>query len=373
MKYVYEEVAKWMNENNKKQIDLSNGASVSKAIISRLLKTEGEKNLEFSSVLSIFRYIEPEHYMEKMDEYCARLTKPQGILNALEYAYNFQRIELTNDLLAEHSDRKGDIRHWLKVYALQRDIDKKSEEIAFEEMRELYGQVEQTEVKIRLDLIEHNLSFRNNNYSTSSFLERINKKIELLQEGFLKETYRLRYFFIQSLCKLYEQDSPDTAIQYAKYILLSPATPDLLKAPVEHMLGHAYMISDLEKSVYYIKKAATTYRSVEDPRYMGLESDDINFVQNINNALIPLDGLSGEELAHQYIVRNEMANALTVLNNFDEDSKTSYYYIYFGIAEKNLLKFLKGYGILMKTGNVFLSQIFESKFYAVFENREVLV
>ncbi|MBX0320099.1 AimR family lysis-lysogeny pheromone receptor [Shouchella clausii] len=365
MEYVYNELTNWMKINNKKQVDVVNGANLPKALVSRLISTKGQKKLEFGSVLSLFRFIEPEYYLDKMDEYCMLLTKPIGILNALEFAHNFQRVELTNNLLAEHSDRKGDVKNWLKTYALQRDLEKKDIESAFETIRELYGIVEQTEVKIRLDFIEHSLTFRNNNYSTKVFLDRIKKKIDLLPEGYLKESFKLRYYANLSLAKLYEDNDPEMAIKYGEYIVQSMLVPDIIKAPALHMMGHAYIQTSPAKSKFYITQAAETYRaSGSEGFYTSLISNDIPFVQNINNEKIPLDKLEGEELAHQYIVRRDYFNAAKVLRSLKE--KTAFHYIYLGIAEKNLLFILKGYGILNKTGNVFLAQVFENKLSNMF-------
>jgi len=340
------------------QATLSRETGVSKFTISRFLKAKGAKDIEFKAALSLMKYFDSYNFGEMMDEYCLKLNKPVGIINALEFASNYKRGDLTDNLIAKHSDKNGEIKEWLEVYDLNRKRTSLPVANVLDKCKYLYGRVSSPEVQIKLDLIEA-ATISKNDYQTLHYMaERVDEKVKHLREGFVKDSFKTKIYGYYSYSKLYNHNSPSEAIEYAEYIINSPVSPSYLIGSAYVTIGQAQMFVDKEKSLKNIETAIRYYeRESEYESYAELlKTNDIVFIKNIHGEFMDLNSLEGEELAHQYIVREEFEKAVSVL---DEIEETTFALLYRGIATKNLGNLLEAYGQLIKSGKTYFKYLVE--------------
>ncbi|WP_144559522.1 AimR family lysis-lysogeny pheromone receptor [Shouchella miscanthi] len=352
---LFNSINKWLSKEGNKQIDITHNTGIAKSLISDVIDKKGSKDLRFSKTLSVLRYIE-EDYLEVMDDYCRTLKKPVGILNSLEYASNFERQELMDDLLTEYKDHRGEVKEWVEIYRFNRDRNIMTPEVAWEKCRELYGRVTVPDAQLKLDLIETSIHFRNDQYNIRSFIDRVERKIGTLKEGFLKDSLKVKYHLNYSFVCLYENEDIDEAIMHAKEVTKSKLVPIYLVACAYHLLGHAEMYRNKELSLHNLKEAKRLYKLASSSKAAQIEQD-IQFVLNVHGEYQEIESLKDEELAFQYLVRKENEKARKALETVDK--KSPFALLYLGIATKDIKPIIKGYGLMKQSGNNFFAQLFE--------------
>lgn len=365
---LFKSIMDWLSKGDNKQIDITYNTGIAKSLISDVIDKKGQKDLRFSKTLSVLRYIEDD-YLDVMDEYCRTLSKPVGILNSLEYASNFGRDELMDDLLTEYKDHRGEVKEWVEIYRFNRDRNIMSPEIAWEKCRELYGRVTVPDAQLKLDLIETSIHFRNDQYNIKSFNDRVERKIGTLKEGFLKDSLKVKYHLNYSFVCLYENEDIEGAIIHAKEVTKSKLVPIFLVGCAYHLLGHAEMYRSKEISLKHLEEAKRLYKLSSSKKASTIQQD-IQFVKNIHGEHQDLSELEEEELAYQYIVRNENDKARNALDLIKH--KSPFAMLYLGMATKDITPIIKGYGLIKQSGNNFFAQLFE-KSIAEFHGREVKI
>lgn len=354
---LYRSISNWLSEPGRKQIDITNNTGVSKSLISLVLDKKGQKDLQFSKALSIIRYIEDD-YLEVMDDYCRGLTKPMGVLNSLEYASNFGRKDLLDDLIADYSDHRGEVKEWVEIYKFERDRQMMKPEQAWEKCRELYGRVSLLDAKIKIELIESAIQFRDNEYNLKSFINRVENKFSYLRDGFFKDTLQVRYHLHVALVSLYEDVNIDKAVEHATKVIKSWLAHPFLIASAYHVLGHTEMYKSAAKSVEYLEKARRFYKLADSPKHKDIDQD-IHFVNNLHGIKMDLDSMDQEETAHQLYVRGEVGRAVKILDSIKD--KTAYGYLYTALCKNDAAALFTGYGMIKRSGNNFFSLLYEEK------------
>ncbi|MBG9785644.1 AimR family lysis-lysogeny pheromone receptor [Shouchella lehensis] len=370
--YLYRFVVEQMNERSfLDQATLSRETGVSKFTISRFLKVKGDKDIEFKAALSLMKFFDSINFGEYMDEYCLKLNKPVGIINALEFASNYKRGDLTDNLIAKHSDKKGEIKEWLEVYDLNRKRTSMSDNDVLNKCKVLYGRVSAPEIQIKLDLIEA-ATISVNDYQTLHYMaERVNLKVKELREGFIKDSFQIKIFSYFSYAKLYNHNDPETAISYSESIIRNSVSPNYLIGSAYVIIGQAYMFTDKTKSLKNIEKAITKFEDDGNLEFAKkLRENDIAFIKNVHKVEMDLNVLRGEELAHQLLVRNKYQEALDVLNKLPE---TTFSLIYKGVATCNITYLLDAYGLLVKSGKAYYKRLVEREINKIVDqNKGVL-
>lgn len=364
---LYKSILGWLSHPGNKQIDITNATGVSKQLISMVLDKKGKKNLAFSNVLAVIRYIESD-YLDVMDNHCRSLHKPLGILNSLEYASNFERHELLDDLIAEYKDERGEVKEWVEIYRFNRDKHALDNEEALEKCRELYGRVTQPDAKLKLDLIESSINFKGNQFNIKEFVHRAEKKLKLLRNGFLKDSLEIRYNLNRAFICLYEEMDTDEAIKYAKKVTDSWLAPAYLIGCAYHLMSHANMYGSLDNSLELIERAAHFYSQSDKVKGQSLEQDKV-FLFNLHNKIIDEEIPDNEERAHQFIVQGKNIDAEEVLSEITE--KTPFGLLYEGMCKKDISPILKGYGLIKESGNHFFARYFERQIAALYHAKEV--
>ncbi|WP_054704824.1 AimR family lysis-lysogeny pheromone receptor [Bacillus sp. JCM 19041] len=351
--YLYGVVKEFLrNRPTLDQATISRETGVSKHALSRFLLAKGEKEIDFQSALSLLKFFDSNSFADVMDEYCHMLHKPVGIMNSLEFASNYKRHDLTDNLLATHADKKGEMKEWLKVYSLNKRKAELSYEQITEMCKDLYGKVSSTEVKIKLDLIEASCMTNVDYQSVMRLTERLEGKVEALRDGFIKESFKMRLYGYYANSTLYFNADTEKALDYAYQVIQSKVVPMFWLASSHLTIGHAKMYDDKIGAINEIELSSKYFRLAgNEPLSKQLINNDVMFVRNYYKDRINTDLLSGEELAHQYIVREENEKAIKVIEELEESSPFAL--IYKGMAKKNLTDMLDGYGQLVKTGRLF--------------------
>ncbi|GAF22528.1 LOW QUALITY PROTEIN: hypothetical protein JCM19047_2286 [Bacillus sp. JCM 19047] len=358
--YLYQLVRNYLSIEGNKQVDISKATGISKPLISMFLDKKGQKDLQFSNSFAIIRYIEKEDYLDVMDDYCRTLTKPIGILSSLEYASNFNRRDLLDDLLSVHQDHKGEVKEWIEIYRFERDKDLLTSEMAWERCRSLFGKVTIPEALLKLELIESTLTFKQNFYDMNNFLARTDRKVHVLREGFLKDSLLLKYDLQRAYDSLYNRIDIQDAIQNANNILKSPLASDFIVASANHLLGHAYQGHSVDLAIRYLEMAQACYKKANSKKHEEMEQD-IAFVLSIHNVIHDrcLSCGDEEEVAHQHYVRGEVNKAIRLLKN--QSQLSPFGKLYLGLCTKNVHQVFEGYGEMKQSGNNYFATFFTTK------------
>ncbi|WP_144558557.1 AimR family lysis-lysogeny pheromone receptor [Shouchella miscanthi] len=355
--YLHEIVKGYMNEKNIAQVDISNAIDLPQVYISRFLKAAGKNDLEFATVIAIVRFLAPSNFLEIMDNYCIKLEKPLGIMNALEFASNYKRADLTDNLIAMHSDKKGEIKDWLDVYDLNRRKPHMTTSEIVESCKSLYGKVSSIEMKIKLDLIETVSTYRNDYRILLQMADRLEPKLDKVRGSFIKDSFKVKLYVFFANAHLYFNNNVDKARYYADFVINSNVAPLYLVASAHLTTGHSHMFTDRDKSIKQIDRAALLFKgSHHDSFSEELKTNDIPFVLNYHKIIIETP-LKGEELAHQYIVRGELDKASEVLNETGNDNPFTS--LYKGMVTKDIQHLLNGHAQIVKMGMLFYKTIFE--------------
>ncbi|PAF08637.1 hypothetical protein CHH65_13700 [Shouchella clausii] len=361
--YLYHVVKTYMNEKKLQQIDVSHATGIRKEYISRFLSAKGKNDLEFSTVLNLIRYLAASEYLEIMDNYCLKLEKPLGIMNALEYASNYERHDLTSNLLALHAGhKKGEIREWLEVYDLNKRRKTMSPYDVMDACRNLYGKVTSDEVKVKIDLIEAVSTYTKDYKSLLRMCDRIETKIKQLRDGFIKESFKIRFFNLHANAVLYYKNDVDTALEHTEYVIKNKVSPTFLVASAHLIRGQAQMYDRKEESIQNIRTAAKLFKLAGYSDYaQNLLENDLVFVQNYHRDIVDLENLKDGELAHQLLVRGDREKACEVLSKLDD--KDPFTLLYKGMAFRDMSYFIEGHAIIVRDGKTFFKRAFEREFY----------
>nr|WP_241741937.1 AimR family lysis-lysogeny pheromone receptor [Shouchella lehensis] len=347
-------MCKWLSYPGNKQIDISRKSGVSKQLVNKVLEQKGKKDFTFSNVLRIIRSIDSD-FDNTMEEYCRSQTKPSGILNALEYASNFRKYELLDDLIAENRDQKGEIKDWVQIYRLSRDFKEYSYNEAIQKCRELYGRVSLPEAKLKLELIEFDIKYSLFQSDIKFYISSFEEKIKTLRSGFLKDSLEIRYKLFKSFVSLYEYSDIEHSIKLANEIICSPLSASYIIGSAFHIKGQAYMFTDLKESIDCLDNAMLYYAQTDKVKAESIK-EDIYFTLNANGQLIDLEELQGEELIHQLIVRKDYETARLLLKT----TNSPFDYLFKGIVENDLSLIFESYGMLRSSGQLFFANYIRS-------------
>lgn len=356
----------WLSYEGNKQIDIARKSGVSKQLIYMVLDKKGKKDLTFSKALSIIRAIDDD-FENTMDDYCREQDKPTGILSALEYASNFRRNELLDDLIAENRDQKGEIKDWVQIYRLNRDARKYSINDAIQKCRELYGKVSSPEAKLKLELTEFDIKFNLYQSDIRYYISSFETKINELKEGFIKDSLEAKYKLFKAFISLYENNEVDKAIKLSDEIIGSSLSSTYIVGSAYHIKGHAYMYSDYDLSLNSLDKARYFYGITDEKKGNSIQ-EDIYFVMNVNKKEIPLDQLEGEELIHQLIIRGNHEEARSLIDN---ESKSPYEIMFKGILDRNPDLVFESYGLLRSAGKLFFANYIKKVYENLYSVKEV--
>jgi hypothetical protein len=357
-----EKVLFLMNEKGLKSAHIAEALGWQRSIMSRFLSGG---TLEFHNAFRLVKYLDQVNYLEILDEYCETLEKKSGILCALEYASNFGRHKLTDKLIQIHKNKKGEVAEYVSIYKMYRQRKSMSDGEILEFTKEGYGKTSSLELNTKILLIEAGMYFDAQKFAVvHSLLDSIDQKIKGITNKFVKESFQVRLSIFGANAELKAAGNAERSINYCDFLINSYATPDVLIASAYHTLGHACIFDSLAKSAFYFKKASELYKHagyVENAKEV--INSDLSLAHNIHKKEIALN-ITGEELAHQLIVRNEKEKALEVLSELEEE--TPYSILYKGMAEENFSLVLKAHGIMMKAGDNFFIKLFEQELFRLY-------
>lgn len=351
-----------------KQIDISNELGINRSDISKFL---AGKKIDFYNVFILTKHLDPIGYLDILDSYCKSFNTPVGIQNALEYASNHNRTALMEYLLETHSDRKDAIREWISVYSLHSSFKSMESHIVIQQCRELYGNVNAPELKIKLDLIEAAINYQNRKHLMYEISKRLQGRIEELKKGFIKESFKVRLCSYLAPAVLYVNEDVETAKMLSEEVIKNPVSPSHLIAASYHTMSHAFLFNSVDLSVDYLERAIRLYMSEgNDKRAKILRSNDLAFAKSFHNLTFEVHDLTDEELAHQLIVRGETDRAISILESKKE--LDSFGKLYLGIAKNDFTLLLESHGMMARTGNNFFLKIFENKLAQIINGKGVL-
>ncbi|GAF19484.1 hypothetical protein JCM19046_4137 [Bacillus sp. JCM 19046] len=270
-----------------------------------------------------------------MESYCLKLDDLNGIVNALEFASNYNRSYLTDKLIAKHQNRTGLIKDWITIYSLNSRKREQASSTFVKQVRDLVSQVSTNEMKIRLQLMETEMVAQDDYKALMALTENLNIMLYEMDDSYLKESFKVKVYSYFATAMLYYKNDQDQAIEYANYLIQNKITPMYLMASAHLTIGQAFLFEEQEASLRNIRIAIEMFHLCGHEKYaQQIRENDLVFVQNYHEEKVDLCALSGEELAHQLIVRKQYKQALAVLKLVE---KTSFSTVYQGIASKDRL------------------------------------
>ncbi|MBM7839065.1 flagellar biosynthesis regulator FlbT [Alkalihalobacillus xiaoxiensis] len=334
--YLYRMIKKLMVKHEIDDLKMiSRGSGVPASTLSSFLGAEGEINLKFEEALTVTKYFNSIEFLKIMESYCLKLDDLNGIVNALEFASNYNQSYLTDKLIAKHQNRTGLIKDWVTIYSLNSRKREQASSTFVKQVRDLVSQVSTNEMKIRLQLMETEMVAHDDYKALMALTEDLNIMLYEMDDSYLKESFKVKIYSYFATAMLYYKNDQDQAIEYANYLIQNKITPMYLMASAHLTIGQAFLFEEQEASLRNIRIAIEMFHLCGHEKYaQQIRENDLMFVQNYHEEKVDLCALSGEELAHQLIVRKQYKQALAVLKLVE---KTSFSTVYQGIASKDRL------------------------------------
>ena len=354
-----------MNEKELLPSQVAESLGWQRSIMSKFLSGT---TLDFYNALRLAKQLDTLNYLEIMDDYCLTLKKKSGVLCAFEYASNYVRKHVTAKLLDIHSNKKGEIGEYCKIYKFYNERRNYSIVETLEFLKQNYGKTVSPELNIKILLIEAGMYFDEMKFQTVlSLLQPLSKRIAEVRNRFVKESFDVRYAIFAANAELKASGNTKESVKHCHFLIDSIVTPDVLFASAHHTLGHAKIFDSREESVYLFNRAIDLYKLAGyESNAKSVQICDIAIVNNIHKQITDLDGLVGEELAHQLIIRGENNSALDILKDLPE---SPYTYLYEGMARKNFPLILKAHGIMMREGDGFFIKLFEKELFDLYNQK----
>ncbi|AIC95420.1 AimR family lysis-lysogeny pheromone receptor [Shouchella lehensis] len=360
-----EKMVSLMNEKELVPSQVAESLGWQRSIMSKFLSGT---TLDFYNALRLAKYLDGINYLEIMDDYCLSMDKKSGILCAFEYASNFMRHELTDKLVLLHEDKKGEVGEYCTIYKFNRERRDYSFNDAIEFLKYHYGKTNSLEINTKILLIEAGMYFDEMKFQTVlSLLKPLHSKLVDVNNRFIKESFNVRFAIFAANAELKAAGNTEKSIEYCHFLMDSVVTPDNLVASAHHTMGHAKIFESRVESVYLLQKAANLYRVAgSEANADGVLFNDIPLANSIHGHEIDLNEISGEELAHQLIIRGRNDEALALLNDLQD---TPYTLLYKGMASKNFPLILQAHGIMMKEGDSFFIKLFERELFDLYNHK----
>lgn len=300
-----------------------------------------ESLYDFEQFMLLVKNIAPEKTVPVMNTYALHVNKLHDVRDAFEYASIHEQKEILQGLLDKHGTDDL-LREWILVYqlifetishtyTLQETLDK---------AKNLYSEVQNPLARMRLEIIELTTYFKMGSVRNVLFLaEKMRNSFANIKPGYMKSALASRISLLIGLGKLYGEGDVNSAEDYFFAVNVNEATPDTVRASCYHALSNTKLIGDKKTCLEYTKEAIKYANQAALSDYKKtLEQEQVPFIKNLYGETFELSiDIPVKEQIHQYIVRNDTAQALKLINQLEKEENDSLFLLYYkGKATKDL-------------------------------------
>lgn len=315
----------------------------------------GRRDFEFSIFSGILMYLYPDkqHWRhEQIDQFCIENDRKDNLPLVLEYANLKGELVLMKRLIEKGEMSNVElIQELAQVYKLLyiRNAELVSKEEYHQKVRELMGTLRSTSIEVEI-LLEFALIYAYLDLGdfklVHEYTQRLNNLIPTVKNEYCRYAYEIRKNEMLASCL-----HKDNKVEYSREICLKIANDKrndfpLTKAIAYGIIGETYILTDFEKSDYYLRQSLlyveNPYNKKMEYRYQKIKNTldflYIHWKKNLDN----INPLNPEEQAYLYIQRGEIDRAIEKLMEIREKStNTSPFWMYYwGLAtgDKEMLK-----------------------------------
>jgi len=331
---LYEEVQNDIVKYGLQQKDIAKKIGVSAQSLSYYLQQENQfKFITFYELLmEVYSDKSKDFIIEKLKQFILVTKKRDNYKECLEWSYKNGERELFELVLKKEEEVNGN--EIVKLYQmamrrLEKSID--PEDLLFNLGKEVYKQKESIAFAGILELW---CLYDTYNYSSILLFTRsIREKIKKMKKGYLKEAYEIRLEEIELVARMKNGDIENSITKAKKMIEII----DERKFPHNYhfmfsLLAELYLFSNPRKSVEYIEKAISLYKTQQLRHYEFrinalLETRD--FMKIFSGDFEGLTLNSHAEKAHYYARIGKKEKSLEILNEMKKTHKLTPFQLYY--------------------------------------------
>lgn len=232
----------------------------------KILTDEKKEFDNFQGLLNVVSYIWKNDSVEKMIQYSKDIDpKKKAARNLLEYLATERQFESFNNLLdSMDSCTNKEANEWAKLYRMQYNYELAR---TFEDYSELLKQINQThvtivELKVYKKMLLCYCFDQMSDYTMTRVLsDEINHELEIIENGYIKDMYTIRFNEVMSYIQLRVFNNPEAAIECADKILNSN-TKQSFKGFAYYIKGFSHLFTSFEETVNYMNKSIEIYESL---------------------------------------------------------------------------------------------------------------
>ncbi|MGG0308348.1 AimR family lysis-lysogeny pheromone receptor [Priestia megaterium] len=346
---------------------LAKKIGVDHSIISKFQKNEKREIDGFRNLLSITKEVFPDKFEHYVDEYCEALS-PNGktLKSALEYASVHQKVELEKKLINKlRQHKKAEVKEIADLYEFNTSrLSNKYEE----NLKKVYSfDLTSIESKVFSKIIHTSIYHLEGEYKkaidTLTGVDLLLEESEM--EEYLKSSYKTRIASLKVALSLSLGELNNT-VQHGKDIL-DQNIDSPLNIWILMNIGNAYMITNYEKSMMFLKEAKQECIKRNDMNKLVQVERSMFFSKCYWSKEVNPNEITGHEIsdlhnkAFAYIANGKPNNAMTILDSIDVEKlnhdKKSFYYFYKGLITKNKEDFYMSIDSFMEIGDKHYRQL----------------
>ncbi|MEB5480474.1 AimR family lysis-lysogeny pheromone receptor [Shouchella clausii] len=330
----------------------------------RMKELANSDEYSFEEVLLIAKHLMPDEYIPLMNVYAASAKKLQHVRDAFEYAALNEQFDILEILINTH---KEDELLWesVRVYQLIYDIltNQIDEEESLQKARNLYATTMNPMVRMRLEFLELAQSFKNQTLRGAKIIEnRMRSAFKQTEPCYMKSVLASKYSILIGSVLLYNEGRFEEAENYFLASAVNQSSSDGMLSSCYHGLGQIYLVQNkpglcidsYEKSINYA--AASTL----DHYKISLENEFFPFARNMLGQVFDIENVVSEERVHQYIVRGENQQALSLIADLETQGKSTPFLLFYkGKATKNVDFYLQSMRKFADSGHIYYYGIVE--------------
>ncbi|SDB85494.1 AimR family lysis-lysogeny pheromone receptor [Shouchella lonarensis] len=316
----------------------------------------------FEQILLSVQEMAQNRMIHLMNTYALTVINREHVEDALEYAVQFQQIDVLERLLLLHGIGNA-FKWWCSTYKLLLDIlkGKLSCEEVVQRSSNLMKKVDEPVLQFRLMSMCILAEFYRGNIGEAlSFIEKLPHLLfKHVKPGFVRSTIMHRVSLIRVMHVLYEKGDVEQA-ERDLLKLKKENIPEIVLAACYHLLGIATLFEDDDRCIAYFHKA-NFYASnlgLGDYRRRIL-AKYIPFARNVRKEKFDIsEGVEvlPEEKIHQYLVRGELKNALSLADQLSRNGhKNILLTLYWAKASQDIERMLDVYGQLFEENHAYLA------------------
>lgn len=314
-----------LEKRNMSARSLAFAVGVDPATISNL-KNRPEIEIKFLNMLAIIRYLFPKDEYRLMEMYIRSICMPKNIQYALEYC-SIHRLQDTLKYLLGLDVQNVVTKEWIRIYSYIYNLETNHDFI----QRLRQERVTTLEMKVFTRIIEIYYYYYKHNYKTFFTLnERLENDINEIEDDFIKDMYSYRLILLYANSNFYKGDV-EVCRYYAEKGISYNIDP-FKTANAYLTIGLSYIYESYDQVLSNLIKSKELLMNIGEVEFANdVESKSIAFTKNYwSTDLDTIKTNDISEQAHLYIKLGEKEKAFALLQQIED--KTPFTYYYMGLA-----------------------------------------